>query len=350
MESANSTLSPGTQRFDQARAKQQIVNPKKTSTFEKFVKPKAEPAPTSYGGPSRRIVSLIPRPQKPISPWEGGAQVEKTPIQKLLLDIESNQLTCCVNLSSPRYKSRSAALVLRGRAIACVYGKKGFSQQLFGDQAYEFMLSEISEKGNYLEAFMLEEQFLLANAAMFTGSLIDLPNTNSARQNYEAAQEIITNTRRPGAIVITDEKGLSLCAVDLFQGKMIGCYSYETASWLVPHFHSVEPFLARATNAACVSAAMLDADSLDEVLTNSWSLSGLADRPTEEWQTAQKVDLPISDVSNVMLIRYARNKQKPMRPAIEVNRFITRFRPPAPDLNRPIVIANPYKINTLSTY
>jgi hypothetical protein len=292
-----------------------------------------------FRGPSRRTVNLIPRPET-----EQGCHAHKygehNRPEQLLLSVEATQATCCIHLSSPYYKSRSAALIFRGRILGCVYGNKHLPYQLFGKTAYDYMHRELSHRESELQSYPLDEELVLAAAAMFNGEIIDPLTQSTPEEAFRFAHEALIHCNRPGTIVILDENASAIYSAFYFRGKTVGAYSHEDG-WLKPQYESAEHYL-RNSQGASVFGATLTARGIEDVWNQTFSLSGLGDRHVEDWHNQQSQDL-----KNVMLIGFANRKDKRPNKSVEMNRFIPKYRQSPHPTNRNVQVDNPFKINTL---
>jgi hypothetical protein len=295
-----------------------------------------------YAGLNRRTTGLLPRP-KLVESSSLAVHLDSQRAEQFLLAIEANQTTCCIYTSSAYYKSRSAALVFRGRVLGCVYGNKVLDHQLFGSGAYDYMHRELSHKDTTLDAYLLDEGLALAAASMFHGTVLDPPDQGDPEASFRSAFETLRYYNRPGAIFILDELSQAIFSAYVFKGKTVGAFSFEDG-WLNPEYESAEPFLKDCPDAR-IFGGMLSAGGIEEAERITFSLSGLADRRIDAWTGFNK-----EEVSNVMLIGFA--AQQPQRPptAIDINRFVPRFRSAIPTMHRPVAIANPFKINPLTSY
>jgi hypothetical protein len=297
-----------------------------------------------YHGHNRRTTALLPRPRKAETASVAIHQFDCQRAEQFLLALEANETTCCLYTTSRFYKSRAAALVFRGRMLGCVYGSKHMEGQLFGQAAFDYMHRELSHRETELDAYALDEALALAAASMFHGTVIDSTGRDDPAASFRAACETLKYYNRPGTIFILDGTAQAIFAAYFFRGKTVGAFSFDDG-WLNPQYESAEPYLKAAKKVEVVGG-MLAASSVEEVEKLTFSLTGLADRKAEEWGGMSQ-----EEVSNVMLIGFASHGQgRPIKTLTDVNRFVPRTKGTAVQLNRPIVAANPFKINPLSTY
>jgi hypothetical protein len=130
---------------------------------------KLNPLYDDYSGINRRAVSLFPGE----SFAEGSTHFEltnKSTVRQQLLNVEAQHVTCCVKIDSPKFKSRSALLIVQGRVLACVYGSLRVPEQVFGKDAYQQLMSEITHMGNVFDSYLLNDRLVLAAGSMFHGT------------------------------------------------------------------------------------------------------------------------------------------------------------------------------------
>ncbi len=96
-----------------------------------------------------------------------------TGIERQLAQLEAQSVSCCVKVESQTLQSRAAILLLRGKVLACMYGHKQLQQYLFGCQAYEFVMRDITHIDNKFDCYELAEPLVLAAGSMFHGQNVE---------------------------------------------------------------------------------------------------------------------------------------------------------------------------------
>lgn len=295
---------------------------------------KALRSDASYKGSNRRAVALMPGPAlKETQEIQIGDQGK---YRQLLLSIEANQSTCCLRITSPKHKSRSAILIFRGRALACIYGSKRFGQQLFGEQAYEHILVDMSHRDNVLDAYILSEDLVLAAASLFHGEVFNARIGASAEEVFEAAHNCLVHASKPGCIVINDQDNLPVAIVYIFGGKVVGIFSHRDG-WVSTNYETAARYISQTRNAK-VFASMLSARNTQEVQELTFSLSGLGDRPSNDWSGLSKFEL-----GSPIFVNIQPKVKKPLL-AVEVNKFVPGTVNPSAHMNRSLAVRNAFRV------
>jgi hypothetical protein len=223
---------------------------------------------------NRRAIGLLPSP---------AAQARREVFRcaeikyhQLLLQVEARQSTCCVRVMCPSGKSRAAILIFRGRVLGCVYGNKRFNHQKFGEEALKYTLSDMIAQDTMVEVYLLTEEIALAAASMFNSKIMSARANDDPYDLLERGVHGLMRTKSPGCIIINNCEGHAVCMIYLFGGKIVAVYSF-IEGWMEPNFESAELCLSSVPEPQVLASA-LTARSIDEVLAQSFSLTGLNDR------------------------------------------------------------------------
>lgn len=295
---------------------------------------KGQRSEASYKGSNRRAVALMPGPV--LKETQEIQVSDQCKYRQLLLSIEANQSTCCLRITSPKHKSRSAILIFRGRVLACIYGSKRFAQQLFAEQAYEHILVDMAHRDNVLDAYILSEDLVLAAASLFHGEIFNSRQGASAEEIFEAAHNCLVHASKPGCIVINDQDNLPIAIVYIFGGKIVGVFSHKDG-WVSSNYQTAAKYLGQTRNSK-VFASMLSAQNTQQVQDLTFSLSGLGDRTSSDWSGISKFELASPIFVNV--------QQKVKRPgmAVEANKFVPGTVNPSAHFNRSMAVRNAFRV------
>lgn len=287
-----------------------------------------------YKGSNRRAIALMPGPVlRQTQEIQMGSQCKS---RELLLSIEASQSTCCLRVNSPKHKSRSAILVFRGRVLACIYGSKQFGEQIFGQPGYDHILADMTHRDNILDAYILSEDLVLAAASMFHGEVFHAREDVTADEIFEAAYSGLVQKAKPGCIVINDQEDLPVAIVYLFSGKIVGVYSHKDG-WVSANYEAAAKYLAKARGGK-VFAAMLSANSVQEVEQLTFSLSGLGDRESANWTGISRFELGSPIFVNI------NPKSKPSFAAFESNKFVPGTVNPAAHFCRDMTVGSVFRV------
>jgi hypothetical protein len=235
-------------------------------------------------GANRRAIGLVPVPKE-----REIHEVNKSnglKHQQLLVSIEGNHQTCCLRVISPFHKSRAAIMVFRGRVIGCLYGNKRLGHQLFGADALERAVADLGHPDSILDAYMLPEDLVLAAGALFHGNSLMFSPDLTAEQVFEASCENLMRSNMPGCIVVNNHQDMAVCMVYIFGGHIVGVYSF-TEGWVETSFESGLKYVSQ-NRGGKVMASMLPCHNVDEVMQLSISLSGLADRSSNQFEGIER--------------------------------------------------------------
>src|SRR5579883_1746343 len=176
-----------------------------------------------YQGPSKRATNLMPSIKLGAS--EDISSVERADRNRLMISIEAQQKSCCLQLQSERNKSRSAVLIYRGRVISCIYSSKSLGSYVFNQTAFDLAIRDLASPGSKLSMYVLSDEVVIAAAALFHGDVIELPREQNAAQSFDIACDRLTQSRKPGVIVLEHRNDMSVCMVYVFDGKIVAIYS-----------------------------------------------------------------------------------------------------------------------------
>jgi hypothetical protein len=222
---------------------------------------------------SRRTLSLLPAPME-----SSGKEIVKTnsvSFHQLLIKIEGNQCSGCIQVFSQKTRSRSAILVFRGRVLGCVYGQRNLGYQVFGQEALDNALTDLAGFDNQLLAYQLPEEIVLAAASLFQGNVLQFTQANNVEETYYQAIHSLMNATAPGCVVIGDNDNEMVNVAYVANGQVIGLYS-NIDGWLDT---SLVRSLVKSDKfqAASVSASILAANSSTEAYRLGLSLTGLGE-------------------------------------------------------------------------
>lgn len=148
-------------------------------------------------------------------------------INVLLKDLESSELTGCIKAESNELLSRSAALLLKGRVVGCIYGRKPQPQAQLLEQSLKAMLADLGNQSTQMQVYELPEEVVISMSALFLGIPLDEGHAaNSEPRTYldTVIPDLATREDTACMMVSTTEKP-SRCLGFIYQGKPCGTYS-----------------------------------------------------------------------------------------------------------------------------
>lgn len=278
---------------------------------------------------NRRAIAFMPGPA--LRDTQDIPVSDQSKFRQLLLSIEANQSSCCIKIISPKHKSRGAVLVFRGRIVGCIYGNKRLDRQLFGQEAYGCILADISHQSSAVDAYLLGEDLVLAAASLFNGDVFNASANSSGEDIFESAHRGLIHSGMPGCIVIKAPEGLPVAIIYIFGGKIIGIFSSKEG-WVSTSYEKALQYVQQ-TPGAKVSASMLGARNIDEVINLSFSLSGLDGYKPHDSKPLSEFELTYALVSNY-------DRQEALRmtaPTSGLNPFMPKTKNPTLHSSRSIL-------------
>lgn len=223
-------------------------------------------------GVNRRAIGLMPSPIA-----EKDRQIADSSSVKhreLMLLLESTERTLCLRVYSPVRKSRSAALVFRGKVLGCVHGEKGAPAQKFGREAFQELYFDFVSKDSIIERYELPETLALSGGSLFHGSTFNQSHDQEAKSAYEKAASFLLDRSSAGLVVAARRDNSTVGFVYIFDGQVIGVFSFKDG-WIEPDLEQGLKMVSN-TSAPVVMASELKANSIDEVKQISFGIfSGL---------------------------------------------------------------------------
>lgn len=305
---------------------------------------KRNPLYEEYEGINRRAVSLFPGENFADSSCHLSMS-NKITVRQQLLNIEAQRLTCCVKINAPKFKSRSALLIVRGRVLACVYGSTKIPQQLFGKKAYEKLMSEITHVGNIFDSYILPEELVLAAGSMFHGELFKATRDRTPVEALKFIVEQFEVCETPGSIALVDESDSPVCLLYFSNREVIGIYSFLDEIKM-EDVTSVTQYL-KSHPGTHVLASMLNFAHYNLLRDLTFSLSGLNDDEPVRQQVDRDTQTQL-DAAKLILLKTVKPRDRPV--TVQADRFIASGRNTAPRLNHTIQINNPFRIDPARTY
>jgi hypothetical protein len=337
---------------------------------------KLNPLYEDYSGINRRAVSLFPGE----SFAEESTHFELTnrsTVRQQLLNVEAQHLTCCVKIDSPKFKSRSALLIVQGRVLACVYGSLTVPQQVFGRNAYHQLMTEITHMGNVFDSYVLNDRLVLAAGSMFHGELFNATRDRSPVNALKFVIEQFETCETPGSVALIDEFERPVCLIYFSNHEILGLYSFLDEI-KVQDMNTLVDYL-KSHPRTKVMASMLNLADYNLLRDLTFSLSGLsteqlivkASEPLvqlegEEFEQTQFIQSQFGqtrfgqvedgefsqnqlDAARLILMKTIKPRNQPE--AVRTDRFISSGRPnAAPRLNQTINVNNPFRIDPTRTF
>lgn len=244
-------------------------------------------------GLNKRAVGLFPQPKddKPCT-IDLSSQVK---FHNLLVAIEGREETCVIRMISPSQKARAAALVFRGRVLACVYGRDDNETQLLGQEAFSQAKLQMLSSDVIVDTYKIDDKTAIAASSIFHGELYDPQCMMTANDVLEYSLDHLLESNAPGTIIINEGDGAK-AIIYTFKGKVHGIFSYKEG-WLEPSIEGAKALLHEVYGAS-ISASKLRLCNIWELKPLTFSLTGLEEQLTNGKQYAS-LSLDYSELSKI---------------------------------------------------
>lgn len=244
-------------------------------------------------GLNRRAVGLFPQPkEEKATTIDLSSQVK---FHNLLVAIEGREETCVIRMVSPSQKARAAALVFRGRVLACVYGRDDSDTQLLGHEAFTQAKLQMLSSDAIIDTYKIDDKTAIAASSIFHGELYDPQCMMTANDVLQYSLDHLLESNAPGTIIINESDGAK-AIIYTFKGKVHGIFSYKDG-WLVPSIEGAKALLHEVYGAT-ISASKLRLCNIWELKPLTFSLTGLEEQLTNGKQYAS-LSLDYSELSKI---------------------------------------------------
>lgn len=240
-------------------------------------KERLEHITSSQDGVNQRAMGLFPHPKE-----EEPRRVDfasQIKCRQLLVNIEGNEETCVLRLISQRNKSRAAVLILRGRVLGCIYGRKersGELIQVMGKEAFQRVGLELLSSDTIIDTYKVDDKTAIASSAIFHGELYEPTSTQPPKETLHFALSHLMDSLMPGTIIL-NEGFDNAAVVYIFKGKVHGVFSF-VEGWQENTVEAVEKIYSKLSHPG-VQASKLLACNIWELKECTFSVTGLEETP-----------------------------------------------------------------------
>lgn len=194
----------------------------------------------------------------------------------LLINLEGQERSGCLKITSDKHKARSALLLYKGRVVGSVYGQKSMMAQYLAQDAHKCALNDLAAPGNTVDAYDLPEDLVLASAALFSGQQLNLDESAPVQSRLEQAGTTLVTAGLPGCIVVTTSAHATIGLIYVCRGRIVAVYSHKHG-WQQANLNSARRLLGEP-GAGKVYAAILPISQGAKI---GFSLTGLGDKRKE---------------------------------------------------------------------
>lgn len=157
----------------------------------------------------------------------------------LITDLEGGMRTGCLKATSERAFSRSAALLLRGRAVGGIYGSKSDPNTRPTEESVTSMLATICrEPDTVVSMYDLPESVVLAMSALFLGYPAERSDNYETSDYFDFICDWLRKEGLTAALAITFPEGSGTCLAFICTGRYVGAFNVERQS-----FHENEDYV-----------------------------------------------------------------------------------------------------------
>lgn len=285
---------------------------------------------SNHRGLNKRAVGLFPQPKDDL-PSEINLS-NQVKFYDLLVAIEGREDTCVIRMISPAKKCRAAALVFRGRVLACVYGRDDNENQLLGEEAFKEAKLQMLSSDAIIDTYKIDDKTAIAASSMFHGELYDPQCMMTPQDVMHYSLEHLLESNAPGTIVINEGDGAK-AVIYTFKGKVHGIFSFKDG-WIEPSIENAQGLMHEVYNAN-ISASKLRLCNIWELKPFTFSLTGLEEQLSSGKQYAS-LSLDYSELRKV-----EQKRKDGLGTALHADRE-EQFKAAHPE-NAPKISGNPWK-------
>ncbi len=159
----------------------------------------------------------------------------------LINNLEGGMHTGCIKVFSEEVKSRSAALIYRGRVIGCIYGNKTLTEADSTEGSLQKLMKDLSLTDTTVVIYDLPEELILAMSALFVGEQLNRTDENDSQTYFDYIVGWLKEKEQTACIALSlptkSGEYLGEYLGFVYKGKFIGSFSIESQK----HFADISP-------------------------------------------------------------------------------------------------------------
>lgn len=152
---------------------------------------------------------------------------EEQDLEWLITDIEGGMRTGCVKAVSQSSMSRSAALLYKGRAVGCIYGRKQQPENYGTEQSLQIMMQDLEKPDTEVQLYDLPENIVLPMSALFLGYPVPREEKVDARTYMDYMCNWFASKTQTACLAITFPSRSATCLCFIFEGTFCGAFYVE---------------------------------------------------------------------------------------------------------------------------
>ncbi len=145
-------------------------------------------------------------------------------IENLMRDLEASKLTGCIKAESEVALSRSAALLYKGRAVGCVYGKKNHESKPDVEGTLRAMLADLQLEETQLLIYALPIEVVLCMSSLFFGIPVDSQDSVPLTRHFPKLVSRLVEREETACLAVGDSTGFEVLGY-IYRGEQFGSFS-----------------------------------------------------------------------------------------------------------------------------
>jgi hypothetical protein len=217
----------------------------------------------------KRATDLVPPPCD--SGNEAHFTSEEQDLEWLITDIEGGMRTGCVKAICQSRLSRSAVLLFKGRAVGCIYGRKGQTENYGTEQSLQIMMQDLEQPDTQIQLYDLPENVILPMSALFLGYPVPREAGVDARSYVDYMCNWFATKSQTACLAITLPSRLSTCLCFIYEGNSSGSFFVEEQRFAAEKEFAYD--LMKNDSAAIVEASILPPEMTSSAVRFGFNLS-----------------------------------------------------------------------------
>ena len=152
---------------------------------------------------------------------------EEQDLEWLITDIEGGMRTGCVKAISQSTMSRSAALLYKGRAVGCIYGRKKQPENYGTEQSLQIMMQDLEKSDTEVQLYDLPDNVVLPMSALFLGYPVPREERVDARTYMDYMCNWFASKAQTACLAVTFPSRSATCLCFIYEGNFCGAFYVE---------------------------------------------------------------------------------------------------------------------------
>jgi hypothetical protein len=153
--------------------------------------------------------------------------IEEQDLEWLITDIEGGFRTGCVKAFCQSKLSRAAALLYKGRAVGCIYGRKKQPENYGTEQSLQIMMQDLESPDTQCELYDLPDSIVLPMSALFLGYPVPREDKLDTRTYMDYMLNWLGGKAQTACLAVTLPSKTATCLTFVHNGKFCGAFYVE---------------------------------------------------------------------------------------------------------------------------